>query len=93
MLKKGSSVIKAYERKIFDVNLQGTSGTGFNWYVSGLSENLVFIRRQVSAICPGLPGSPTMKHGFPDTIEENKANCVVKYGTPEGIATDPENCT
>lgn len=42
--------------RCFDITLQGQSGTGFTWCLSGISNCLALVGKQVVAIHPGLPG-------------------------------------
>ena len=42
--------------RCFDITLQGQSGTGFTWCLSGMSNGLALIGKQVVPIHPGLPG-------------------------------------
>lgn len=38
----------------------------------------------------GFPSNPTGAHAF---VESTGSNCMVKYGFPHGVSTDPDGCT
>lgn len=54
--EKSESDVMVILGRCFDITLQGQSGTGFTWCLSGMSKCLALVGKQVVPIHPGVPG-------------------------------------